>query len=96
MTQAVLPVRTALGAEAARSAKQSAKRVALHASQLALLAAVYYLAARLGNAFRFQTSQIGAVWPASAILVSALLLTPPARFTVATGRWKTPSGVLHQ
>jgi integral membrane sensor domain MASE1 len=54
--------------------------VALHASQLALLAAAYYLAARLGVAFRFQTSQIGVVWPAGAILVSALLLTPRARW----------------
>ena len=80
MTQAVLPVRATLGAEAARSAKRSATRVALHASQLALLATAYYLAARLGNAFRFQTSQIGVVWPAGAILVSALLLTPRARW----------------
>ena len=80
MTQAVLPVSDALGAEAARSAKQSVKRVAVHASQLALLAALYYLAARLGNAFRFQSSQIGVVWPASAILVSALLLTRRAHW----------------
>ena len=80
MTQAVLPVIPSLGAEAARSAKLSAKRVALHASQLALLAVVYYLAARLGNAFRFQSTQIGVVWPASAIVMSALLLTPRARW----------------
>jgi hypothetical protein len=80
LTQAVLPVSDALGAEAARSAKQSVKRVAVHASQLALLAALYYLAARLGNAFRFQSSQIGVVWPASALLVAALLLTPRARW----------------
>jgi signal transduction histidine kinase len=80
VTQAVLPVRPALGAEAARSATQSAKQVALYTSQLALLAAVYYLASRLGNAFRFQSSQIGVVWPASAILVSALLLTRGAHW----------------
>ena len=81
MTHAVLPGTTAaLGVETASSAKQSVKRVALHASQLALLAGVYYLAARLGNAFRFQSSQIGVVWPASAILVSALLLTPRTRW----------------
>jgi signal transduction histidine kinase len=81
LTQAVLPVRTALGEEAARSAK----RVALHASQLALLAAAYYLAARLGVAFRFQSSPIGVVWPPSAILVSALLLTPRARWWTVLG-----------
>src|SRR5690348_3899104 len=41
-----------------------------------LLAASYYLAARLGLAFRFQNSQIGVVWLANAVLLAALVLTP--------------------
>src|SRR4051794_2990185 len=41
VTQAVIPVRTALGAGAA----DAVKRAALHAAQLTLLAATYYLAA---------------------------------------------------
>ena len=76
MTQAVVPVRTALG----DGATDALKRAALHAAQLTLLAATYYLAARLGNAFRFQNSPIGVVWPAGAVIVSALLLTPRTRW----------------
>jgi signal transduction histidine kinase len=76
VTQAVLPVRTALGDDTANTVK----RVALHAGQLTLLAATYYLAARLGNAFRFQNSPIGVVWSAGAVVVSALLLTPRSRW----------------
>jgi signal transduction histidine kinase len=76
VTQAVVPVRAALGAGAA----DAVKRAALHAAELTLMAATYYLAARLGNAFRFQNSPIGVVWPAGAIIVSALLLTPRTRW----------------
>jgi len=43
---------------------------------MVLLAVSYYLAARLGLGFRFQDSQIGVVWPANAVLLAALLLTP--------------------
>src|SRR4051812_30211714 len=43
---------------------------------MTLLAAGYYCAAYLGVRFRFQNSSIGVVWPANALLLSALLLTP--------------------
>lgn len=45
-----------------------------------LLAAGYYVAAHLGLGFRFQNSQIGVVWPANAVLLSALLLVPARRW----------------
>ncbi|HEY7237482.1 MAG TPA: MASE1 domain-containing protein [Gemmatimonadaceae bacterium] len=45
-----------------------------------LLAVSYYLAVRLGLGFRFQHSQIGVVWPANAVMLSALLLTPKSRW----------------
>ena len=45
-----------------------------------LLAGAYDLAVRLGLGFRFEHSQIGVVWPANAILVSALFLTPRSRW----------------
>ena len=44
------------------------------------LAVGYYLAARLGLSFRFQNSLIGVVWIANAVLLAALLLTPPSRW----------------
>src|SRR5262245_289129 len=47
---------------------------------LGALAVSYYFAARLGLSFRFHNSIIGVVWVANAVLVSALLLTPPARW----------------
>jgi signal transduction histidine kinase len=48
---------------------------------LALLLGVsYYLAARLGLGFRFADSQLGIVWPGNAVLVTALLLVPRARW----------------
>ena len=50
------------------------------AAQLALVGAGYYVAARLGLAFRFQNSQISVVWPANALIVTALLLTPRVRW----------------
>ena len=49
---------------------------------MVLLAVSYYLAARLGLGFRFQDSQIGVVWPANAVLLAALLLTPTRRWWV--------------
>lgn len=45
-----------------------------------LLGLSYYLAARLGLRFQFHDSQIGVVWPANAIFLSALVLTPRARW----------------
>src|SRR5262245_48822584 len=50
-----------------------------------MLAVAYYLAARLGLGFRFQNSQIGVVWPASAVLLSALLLAPRSRWWLVIG-----------
>jgi signal transduction histidine kinase len=41
-----------------------------------LLGTGYYLAAFVGIGFRFQHSSIGVVWPANALLLSALLLSP--------------------
>jgi signal transduction histidine kinase len=49
------------------------------------LAAAYYLAARIGLGFRFQNSQIGVVWPASAVLLSGLLLSPRSRWWLVIG-----------
>src|SRR4030095_7501769 len=51
------------------------KRLAIATPCVVLLVASYYLAARLGLGFRFQNSQIGVVWPAHAVMPSALLLT---------------------
>ena len=48
-------------------------RLALH---LSLLASAYYFAALFGFGFRFQNTLIGVVWPATALLMSALLLMP--------------------
>jgi signal transduction histidine kinase len=48
-------------------------RVALY---LVLFAITYYVGAQFGFGFRFQHSLIGVVWPASGLMVSALLLSP--------------------
>ena len=56
------------------------RRSALLASCLALFAVSYYFAARLGPGFRFQHSQIGIIWPANALLLSALVLTARRRW----------------
>src|SRR6185369_12588379 len=50
------------------------------AAQTFLLAASYYLAARLGLGYRFQNTQIGVVWPASSVLLCGLLLMPRSRW----------------
>jgi PAS domain S-box-containing protein len=49
-------------------------------AQLALLAVSYYFAASLGFGFRFQGSQVGIIWPANALLLAALVLTPRRRW----------------
>ena len=77
MTQAVIPLKAATARD---GANVSLKRATVVASQLALVAAGYFVAAQLGVAFRFQNSQISVVWPASAVLLTALLLTPRARW----------------
>src|SRR5215467_8989267 len=53
---------------------------ALLGAHLALLALSYYLAARLGFGFRFQGSQVGIIWPANALALAALVLTPRRRW----------------
>ncbi len=52
----------------------------LLSSYVILLGLSCYLAARLGLRFQFHDSQIGVVWPANAIFLSALILTPRARW----------------
>jgi signal transduction histidine kinase len=71
VNQAVM-VETAIAGESS----VGLKRMSLAIAQLLLLGAGYFLAARLGLESRFQNSQIAVVWPGSAVLVSALLLTP--------------------
>ena len=56
------------------------RRLAAHAANAILVAAGYYVAARVGFAYHFQNSQIGVVWPANAILMCALLLAPRAQW----------------
>lgn len=87
MTQAVIPLKTAATTESATASLKRAllkrallKRALVVASHLALIAVGYYVAAKLGLAFRFQNSQISVVWPANAVLVTALLLTPRTRW----------------
>jgi signal transduction histidine kinase len=58
------------------------KRIASASPYVVLLVASYYLAARLGLRFRFQNSQIGVVWPANAVMLSALLLTRKTQWWV--------------
>jgi signal transduction histidine kinase len=77
LTQAVIPFKAGTTTE---SASASLRRALVVASRLALVAAGYYVAARLGQGFRFQNSQISVVWPANAVLVAALLLTPRSRW----------------
>ena len=70
----------AVHGSANRDVAVSLGRAALLASHFVLLFAGYYLAARVGLGFRFQSSQIGVTWPANAVLLSALLLTPRKRW----------------
>jgi two-component system, LuxR family, sensor kinase FixL len=55
-------------------------KYALIISYVVLVGVGYYLGARLGLRFRFHNSQIGVVWPANAVFLSALLLTPRRRW----------------
>lgn len=48
--------------------------------RLLVLAVGYYLAVWLGLAFRFEHSQVGVIWPANAVLLSALLLSSRSRW----------------
>jgi signal transduction histidine kinase len=77
LTQAVIQLKAA---PASGVAGDSLKRVVAYAVRVAVLGGAYYLAARLGLAFRFQNSQISVVWPANAVLLAALLLTSRSRW----------------
>jgi signal transduction histidine kinase len=72
---------------AGRDAGVPLVKYSVQAVYVVLLMVGYYLMARLGLAFRIHNSQIGVVWPANAVLLSALLLAPRSRwwivFTVA-------------
>jgi len=56
------------------------RKYALISLYVVLLGLGYYYAARLGLRFRFHNSHIGVVWPANAIFLSGLLLTPRKRW----------------
>src|SRR5262245_7243855 len=64
------------------SAAAQLAKFALPVAYLVLFAASYYLAVRLGLGFRFQNSQIGVVWPANALFLCALVLTPKSRWWI--------------
>ena len=51
------------------------------------------MAVRLGLGFRFDNSQIGIVWPANALLVSALILTPRSRWWIILAAAAIPHAV---
>ena len=78
MTQAVIPLKIAIN----HRATEALKRALVLASPFALLAGTYYLAAKLGLAFRFQNSQISVVWPANAVIVASLLFARRTRWWV--------------
>ena len=62
--------------------RPSARTTARLLAYTLLFVAAYDLAVRLGLGFRFENSQIGVVWPANALLVSALVLTPRSRWWI--------------
>jgi signal transduction histidine kinase len=62
--------------------RPSARTTARIVAYALLFAVAYDLFVRLGLGFRFQNSQIGVVWPANALLVSALLLTSRSRWWI--------------
>ncbi len=68
------------GVSAISSDRPPARNRVRQVALMVLLATAYDLAVRLGLGFRFESSQIGVVWPANALLVSALLLTPRSRW----------------
>ena len=76
MNEAVFVARAGIVRDYSVALKRAAKVVA----EAMVLGAGYYLAAQLGLGFRFANSQIGVVWPANAVVLSALLLTPRKRW----------------
>src|SRR6478672_12816104 len=80
-----LLIRPARPASTELEAFAALEKPALFGTFLVLLGVSYYLAVKLGMRFRFQSPQIGAVWPANAILLSALLLAPRTRWWLVLG-----------
>jgi PAS domain S-box-containing protein len=70
-------VQTARGGNAVAASRS---RPALLGAYLALFAVTYYVAALLGLRFRFQYFLVGIIWPANALLLAALVLTPKRRW----------------
>src|SRR5215469_17851872 len=69
---------TARGGEAL-SASESIRPVLLGAC-MGLFAVAYYFAARVGLRLRFEHFLVGVIWPANALLLAALVLTPRRRW----------------
>ena len=76
MNEAVVVARAGI----VRDYSVALKRGAIVVAEAMVLGAGYYLATFLGLGFRFANSQIGVVWPANAVVLSALLLTPRKRW----------------
>ena len=74
-------------------ARPSARATARLVAFTLLFVAAYDLAVRLGLGFRFQNSQIGIVWPANALLVTALILTPRSRWWIVLAAAALPHAV---
>ncbi|MCI0629758.1 MAG: PAS domain S-box protein [Phycisphaerales bacterium] len=64
---------------AAESARESAPALRL-AFTLALVAMAYFAGAMIGKSLRFPSSHLSLLWPPTAIVLSALLLTPTRRW----------------
>ena len=65
------------------------KRAGIVVAEAMVLGTGYFLATQLGLGFRFANSQIGVVWPANAVFLSALLLTPRKRTGAPGATWPT-------
>jgi signal transduction histidine kinase len=88
MNRHPLPDDPSAGALLMRSTRSTTRRerlapltkYAVLSLYVVLIGIGYYFGARLGLRFRFHNSQIGVVWPANAIFLSALLLMPRRRW----------------
>jgi PAS domain S-box-containing protein len=60
--------------------RRHAARLTHRAGPLVLVAIAYYLGAKLGFSFTLHPSPVSTLWPPNAIVLAALLLTPPARW----------------
>lgn len=75
----VRPV-TASAAESALDAGSALRRVSHRAAMAAATGLLYFTALELGVLLRFPDGGFAALWPANAVLLSALMLTPPRRW----------------